>query len=66
MGHDYFYANNISYADYKDTELLKRFLTVSGKIMPRTKTGLAAKHQRQVTEAIKRARFLGLLPFIAR
>jgi small subunit ribosomal protein S18 len=63
---DYFFANNIELIDYKDAEILKRFLAPSGKIMPRGKTGLSAKHQRQMTEAVKRARFLGLLPFIAR
>ncbi|HXK35237.1 MAG TPA: 30S ribosomal protein S18 [Candidatus Paceibacterota bacterium] len=66
MIQDYFFAHGITNIDYKDTEILKRFLSPSGKIMPRGKSGLSAKHQRQMTEAVKRARFLGLLPFIAR
>jgi len=61
-----FHADNLNEFDYKDVELLKRFLSPSGKIMSRKKTGLPAKHQRQLTEAVKRARFLGLLPFVAR
>ena len=49
--------------DYKDVDLLKKFLTEGGKILPRRLTGLTAKQQRQLTVAIKRARHLALLPY---
>jgi small subunit ribosomal protein S18 len=65
MKNDYFNANSIHFVDYKDIESLKRFLNPNGRILGRKRTGLAAKNQRQVAEAIKRARFMGLLPFIA-
>jgi len=61
---DYFSQNNIKNIDYKDVEILKKFVSPSGKIMPRRRTKLTAFHQRQVAEAIKRARFMGLLPFV--
>jgi small subunit ribosomal protein S18 len=50
--------------DYKDVDLLKRFITERGKILPRRITGLTAKQQRKLTSAIKQARILALLPFI--
>ena len=50
--------------DYKDTDMLKKFLTEGGKILPRRLTGLTAKQQRQITLAIKRARHLALLPYV--
>jgi len=50
--------------DHKDVELLKKFVTERGKILPRRITGLTAKQQRQLTFAIKRARILGLLHFV--
>ncbi len=49
--------------DYKDTKILKSFLTERGKIIPRRIYGNCAKHQRQMTEAIKRARQIALLPY---
>lgn len=52
--------------DYKDVDLLKKFITERGKILPRRITGLTAKQQRDLTTAIKRARILALLPFINR
>lgn len=52
--------------DYKDTETLKKFLNPHGKIMPRRRTGLSATNQRALAEAIKRARFMALLPYIVR
>jgi small subunit ribosomal protein S18 len=55
----------IEYIDYKDTELLERFMNDQGKILPRRVTGTSAKYQRQLSRAIKRARFLGLLPYVA-
>jgi small subunit ribosomal protein S18 len=50
--------------DYKDVDLLRKFITERGKILPRRITGLTAKQQRDLTVAIKRARTLALLPFI--
>ncbi|MBD1833137.1 30S ribosomal protein S18 [Trichocoleus sp. FACHB-90] len=50
--------------DYKDVELLRKFITERGKILPRRITGLTSKQQRDLTVAIKRARILALLPFI--
>lgn len=59
----YFTANHITYIDYKDVELLKRYISEKGKILPRRVTGTCAKYQRLLTVAIKRARIMGLLPF---
>ena len=59
----YFCANHVDYIDYKDVELLKRYISEKGKILPRRVTGTCAKHQRTLTGAIKRARIMGLLPF---
>lgn len=61
----YFTANHIEYIDYKDVELLKKFISERGKILPRRVTGTSAKYQRKLTTAIKRARVMGLLPFVA-
>ncbi len=66
MKQDYFTANNIKYIDYKDTEILKKFLNPSGKIVSHKRSGVTAKNQRGLATAIKRARFLGLLPFIVK
>ena len=55
----------LEYIDYKDVETLQRFTNDQGKILPRRVTGTSAKHQRQLTTAIKRARFLGLMPYVA-
>jgi small subunit ribosomal protein S18 len=49
--------------DYKQVEVLRRFITDDGKIRPRRQTGACAKHQRELARAIKRARHLALLPF---
>jgi small subunit ribosomal protein S18 len=62
---DYIAANHIDYVDYKDVDLLKRFISERGKILPRRVTGTSAKNQRKVATAIKRARVMGLLPFVA-
>lgn len=59
----YFTVNNITYIDYKDVDLLKRFVSERGKILPRRVTGTSAKYQRQLTNAIKRARQMALLPY---
>lgn len=66
MKQDYFSANNIKYIDYKDIEILKRFLNPNGKIMNHKRTGVTAKNQRKLAVAVKYARFLGLLPFVAK
>ena len=58
-----FKKNGIKYIDYKDHEFLKKFLNEQGKILPRRVTGTCARHQRELTVAIKRARHLALLPF---
>ncbi|MDH5642659.1 MAG: 30S ribosomal protein S18 [Gemmatimonadota bacterium] len=50
--------------DYKDDRTLQRFITERGKILPRRLSGTCARHQRQVSTAIKRARFIALLPFV--
>ncbi len=52
--------------DYKDTETLKRFINPHGKILPRRRTGLSLSNQRALAQAIKRARFMALLPYIIR
>ena len=61
----YFTKNNIKYIDYKDVELLKKFLSANGKIIPRRVTGTCAKYQRKLAVAIKRARQMALLPYVA-
>ncbi|MBP9839645.1 MAG: 30S ribosomal protein S18 [Candidatus Pacebacteria bacterium] len=66
MKQDYFSANNIKYIDYKDVDILKKFLNPSGKIMSHKRTGVTSKNQRALTQAVKNARFLGLLPFVAK
>ncbi len=52
--------------DYKDVKLLQRFISERGKIVPSRITAVSAKKQRELAKAIKRARFLGLLPYILR
>lgn len=60
-----FCVDKIEQIDYKDAAKLRRFITERGKILPRRISGNCAKHQRQVTIAIKRARNIALLPFTA-
>ena len=60
-----FCVEKVEYIDYKDAAKLRRFITERGKILPRRISGNCAKHQRQVTLAIKRARNIALLPFTA-
>ena len=60
-----FCADKIYNVDYKDVSRLRRFLSERAKILPRRMTGTCAKHQRQLTVAIKRARHIALLPYIA-
>ena len=58
-------ADKEKVVDYKDVETLKRFVTERGKILPKRITGTCAEHQRAVTTAVKRARQVALLPYIA-
>ena len=58
-----FTAEGIEEIDYKDLELLKAFISETGKIVPSRITGTKARYQRQLAKAIKRARFLSLLPY---
>lgn len=62
----YFSQNNIRHIDYKDTEILKKFLNPHGRIVSRKKSGVSARSQRQLATAVKYARFMGLLPYVAR
>ncbi len=59
-----FKKHGIKYIDYKDADFLRKFLNDQGKILPRRITGTSLKFQRQLAVAIKRARHLGLLPFV--
>ena len=60
-----FCQDKVDYIDYKDVAKLRRYISERAKILPRRITGTCAKHQRQLTEAIKRARHIALLPFTA-
>jgi small subunit ribosomal protein S18 len=62
--HCFFCQRNIKEIDYKDTKTLNQFISLLGKIKPRKKTGLCSQHQRKLAQAIKRARFLALLPYV--
>lgn len=59
-----FCTQNRKELDWKDAETLRKFLSAAAKIKPRRKTGLCAKHQRYLARAVKRARVMGLLPFV--
>ena len=59
-----FCADKAEYIDFKDSAKLRRFVSERGKILPRRMTGTCAKHQRELTEAIKRARQIALLPYV--
>jgi small subunit ribosomal protein S18 len=58
-----FCADKADYIDYKDIRILKNYITERGKILPRRMTGTCARHQRKLTEAIKRARSIALLAY---
>ena len=60
-----FCEDSVAYIDFKDDKKLSRFTTEQGKIIPRRTSGTCAKHQRQLVHAIKRARHLALIPYIA-
>ena len=59
-----FCVDKATFVDYKDTMKLKKFTSERGKILPRRATGTCAMHQRQLTEAIKRARQVALMPYV--
>ena len=63
---NYFKENKIEHIDYKDVLTLKKFLTPHARIQARRRSGLPSKYERQIALAIKRARFLGLLPYVSR
>ena len=60
-----FCVDKVEHIDFKDTAKLRRYLSERGKILPRRTTGTCAAHQRQLTVAIKRARHIALLPYVA-
>lgn len=60
-----FKKSGIKYIDYKDPNFLLKFINEQGKILPRRLTGTSAKYQRKVAQAVKRARHIALLPFVA-
>jgi small subunit ribosomal protein S18 len=62
---DYLSANNIKYIDYKDVELLRMFITPHGQMVSHKRSGFGQKDQRALATAVKRSRFMGLLPYIA-
>jgi len=62
--HCFYCTNNSLIVDYKDVQNLQRFTSSYHKIVPRRRSGLCAKHQRRVATAVKRARVMGLMPFV--
>ena len=60
-----FCVDKMTYVDYKDTARLRKYMSERGKILPRRTTGTCAQHQRNLTEAIKRARHIALLHYVA-
>jgi len=62
----YFCQQDIKQIDFKNTKLLWRFISASGKIKAKKKTGVCSSHQRKLAQAIKRARFLGLLSYTSK
>lgn len=62
----YFSQHNIEFIDYKDTDILRKFLNPHGRMIARKRSGISAKYQRQLATAVKRARFMGLLPYVAK
>ncbi len=61
----YFSSNNIKHIDYKDIELLKKFINPHARIMKGKRSKICSKHQRAFALAVKRARFMGLLPYVS-
>jgi len=63
---DFFSSNNVKHIDYKDVAILKQFLNPNGRMIAKKRSGLTAKNQRALANAVKRARIMGLLPFVVR
>lgn len=61
-----FCVNNMDHIDYKNAQLLRRFISSYSKIVPRKRNGVCAKHQRKLAQAIKRARIMAILPFVTK
>ncbi|HAO64834.1 TPA: 30S ribosomal protein S18 [Candidatus Taylorbacteria bacterium] len=66
MKQNFLSQNKVTYIDYKDIEVIKKFVNPHGRLIARKRTGVSANHQRQLANALKRARFLGLMPFVVR
>jgi small subunit ribosomal protein S18 len=62
----YFKQNGIKHIDYKDVKIISKFVTPTGRIMSGRRTGVSASMQRQLSQAIKRARFMALMPYVSR
>lgn len=62
----YFCVNSLKEVDYKNVQILRKFISSYGKIAQRKRSGLCSKHQRKASQSIKRARIMALLPFINR
>ena len=62
----YFDSNNIKHIDYKDVETLKKFINPHARMVSKRRSSVSSKNQRKLAVAIKRARFMGLLPFVAK
>lgn len=62
----FFKQNNINHIDYKDIDILKKFINPHGRILSTKRTGVCSKNQRKLSLAIKRARFMALIPYVAR
>ena len=62
----YFCINGLRDVDYKDARVLQKFTSGYAKILPRKKTGICAKHQRKLATAVKRARYMALIPYTTR
>ncbi|MEK7585535.1 MAG: 30S ribosomal protein S18 [Patescibacteria group bacterium] len=63
--HCHFCNNNVRYPDYKEVETLKKFLDPHARVLAKRRSGICASHQRRLMLAVKRARFLALLPFLS-
>ncbi len=62
----FFKQHNIQHIDYKDTEILKKFLNPHARLLAKKRTDVSATNQRKLATAVKRARYMGLLPYVAR
>jgi small subunit ribosomal protein S18 len=62
----FFKKNGIKHIDYKDTELLKKFLNPHSRILGTKRTGVSSKYQRLLAQAVKRARYMALLPYVSK